>query len=386
MKNADLTVVDLFCGVGGFSEGAVVSPKYAFRVIAGVDRDDTLRTAWKLNRPDSLFLSLNLASQNLNEVWNSTKKLGIEAGSFDVLVASPPCQKLSAAGKRDPSDPTNSLYVSVIRAVERWKPKILLLENVVRFFTASEEGFLQACQRGLRDAGYISQWAVLNAASYGVPQFRRRGFLVAVGRESFRGLALFPSSTHSPQLIGDQDDSLIGAKQLRPTPNVEDAIGDLPSLQAGEGSEPLILEEPPSSDFQRERRSGGRGEVFNHRAWGHSDEMVTRIESIGEGEAPQHHNVHPVKPRVYFRQAYARLHRKEPAHTITTNFHNPGSGRFIHYRDHRTLTVREAARLQTFDDRFRFIGTQSETSIQVGNAVPPLMARVLLEHLAELVI
>lgn len=382
MSKGEYSVVDLFCGAGGFSEGARLARTSDFRILAAVDRADALESSWALNHPSTKFLCVDLSLSSLNSLWNAASTVGICQGNVDLLLASPPCQKLSSAGKREVDDPDNTLFVSVIRAAERWKPRAILLENVVRFFTARQGSFVDACQRGLRDAGYISEWSILNAVDYGVPQRRRRGFLVALDRDYFGGTSLFPAASHYTETENSTGNLPVQQRNLRRTPTVEEAIGDLPSLSAGEGTEPTILASPPRSDFQQERRRKNDKRVFNHTAWGHSEEMVARIRKIEEGEAPQRHDSHPVKPRVYFRQAYARLHRDEPAHTITTNFHNPGSGRFIHYRDHRTLTVREAARLQSFDDRYRFTGAQSEASVQVGNAVPPLLARALVEHLS----
>ena len=109
--------------------------------------------------------------------------------------------------------------------------------------------------------------------------------------------------------------------------------------------------------------------------------MVARMRRIEAGETPQNDGGHPMRQKNYFRLAYSRLAPNEPAGTITTNTHNPGSGRFLHYRDHRTLTVREVARLQGFPDGFRFIGSQGDQRRHVGNAVPPLLSQRVAEAL-----
>ena len=119
--------------------------------------------------------------------------------------------------------------------------------------------------------------------------------------------------------------------------------------------------------------------VTNHEPWQHGRDLVERMRRVKEGCRPP---LEATNGRRYYSQAYARLHRSGLARTITTNFHNPGSGRFLHYRNHRTLTVREAARLQGFHDDFAFIGHPGWQERLVGNAFPPLWAEAIARHVA----
>jgi DNA (cytosine-5)-methyltransferase 1 len=169
---------------------------------------------------------------------------------------------------------------------------------------------------------------------------------------------------------------------------VEDAIGDLPVLNPGE--DVIAYADAPFSDYQAARRKMARI-LANHSAREHDKEFVEKkLKKIPEGGSNQDLDGRSRFDRgreiKYLSQAYGRLHRHGIAQTITANFSNPGSGRFIHYRDHRSITVREAARFQSFDDTFIFCGQRQEQQRQVGNAVPPLLARALAEHFGKLLL
>ena len=375
------TVVDLFAGIGGFSEGLLDSHGENLTVLCGVDTDDSAMRTWRSNRPHTPYIVGDLTPSNLPSIWNGAAKVGVERGSLGILLASPPCQLMSAAGKRVDRDDSNKLFVSALKALKRWHPRGFILENVPQFFTLYDGAYISYCRAYLHEQGYASEWGVLDASQYGVPQRRRRGFLVAIDKNVYRGGCLLPSPSHDPNRIADSS-RLAGISALEPTPSVDDAIGDLPPLESGEGSELMTLSKPARTQYQRDRRNG-QWLVSNHVAWNHSRDMVARIQTVSEGEAPQRSSGHPARPKRYFRQAYARLARDSLAGTITTNFHNPGSGRFTHYRDDRTLTVREAARLQSFDDAYNFVGHMSQASRHVGNAVPPLLARSVMRRLAR---
>ena len=376
-----LTVVDLFAGIGGFSEGLVDAQGSNLTVLCGVDRDEAAMRTWTSNRLDAPYVLGDLSPSHLPPIWNETARAGVESGSVDILLASPPCQLMSAAGKRLGQDESNKLFVSALKAVKRWRPRGFVLENVPQFFHLYDGAYISYCRAYLNEQGYASEWKILDAAEYGVPQRRRRGFLVAIDKGVYQGGHLLPVPTHSASIRGDSL-RLAGFSTVERTPTVEDAIGDLPQLESGGGSQLMKLSGPPRTRYQLDRRNG-RGLVSNHVAWNHSLDMVARIQTVREGEAPQRSNAHPARPKKYFRQAYARLARNSIAGTITTNFHNPGSGRFTHYRDDRTLTVREAARLQSFDDTYTFAGHMSQASRHVGNAVPPVLARAVVCQLAR---
>ncbi len=380
-----ITVVDLFAGIGGFSESLQDLFDEGTVVLCGIDIDEAARATWTANRPRVPYVLASLEPGGLPLVWNETARVGVERGSLDVLVASPPCQLMSSAGRRVAQDETNKLFISVLKAVQRWRPRAIAMENVPQFFGLYGGAYASYARSFLAAHGYRSELAILDAARYGVPQRRRRGFLIAVLKDMHRGGTLFPEPTHELRTSLDALDSP-RTSDLPSTPSVEDAIGDLPPLKSGEGSQLAVLADPPHTLYQRERRNGLL-HTSNHVAWSHTPEMVARMRTVSEGQAPQNAKRHPARPKSYFRQAYARLSRRTVAGTITTNFHNPGSGRFTHYRDDRTLTIREAARIQSFDDSYKFMGHMSQASRHVGNAVPPLLARAvvgaLIRHIRD---
>ncbi len=191
----------------------------------------------------------------------------------------------------------------------------------------------------------------------------------------------FPEGLCEP--IGVGRDAHADATAERRFVSVDDAIGDLPSLEAGDACDGVSYPGASYTDYQRDRRDGAVA-IFNHVARAHSAAFLKKISSIqpGQGNAQL-----PDGERFsdnYFSQAYARLHPKGIGFTITAHLRNPGSGRFTHYRDNRSITVREAARLQSFDDKFIFFGAVRDQERHVGNAVPPLLAGALARHFGTL--
>lgn len=227
---------------------------------------------------------------------------------------------------------------------------------------------------------------MLSANEFGLPQLRKRAFIAALRRGAVRASMCFPRGRF-PQLqtAREVNAAVHGEEEAffsQPFVSVEDAIGDLPSLESGREAIAYTCE--PFTDYQAARRRNAKL-LSNHFARVHDTEFVERkLKKIPEGGSNQdldgRRRFDRGREIRYLSQAYGRLHRHGIAQTITAHFSNPGSGRFLHYRDHRSITVREAARFQGFDDSFVFCGKFQEQQKQVGNAVPPLLARGLAEH------
>ena len=224
-----------------------------------------------------------------------------------------------------------------------------------------------------------------------VSQLRKRAFVVAIRKDLGIGEFEFPRSKFPPLRTAREVNAAVHGEEdaffSLPFVSVEDAIGDLPPLDAGQDA--IAYGRPPFSDYQASRRKGARI-LTNHFTREHDKEFVEKkLKKIPEGGSNQDLDGRSRFDRgreiKYLSQAYGRLHRHGIAQTLTANFANPGSGRFIHYRDHRSLTVREAARFQSFDDSFVFSGNLQEQVRQVGNAVPPLLARAIAEHFGAMV-
>lgn len=366
-SRAPLTVVDLFAGVGGISQGFMRArgldgePLFDVRLL--VDSDKEAARSFKSNFPGISYLSKDIRQITSKELLDhaDTKRV-------DVVIGGPPCQGFSSVGKRVLDDERNELLKDFIVLSLELKPMAILMENVPNVLGSTHAPLVTELTERLAESGYSAKTIVLQATDYGVPQIRRRAFLLAI-RRGFRFLEpFFPAPT-----------------QEKGVPiNVEQAIGDLPPLKSGEGEDALPFPCPPFSDYQRDRRRSAFL-IFNHISRNHAPAFLEKISIIPEGGGNRDLDPEVQFSDNYFSQAYARLSRKEPAYTVTAHFMNPGSGRYIHYRDRRSITPREAARLQGFDDSFVFHGTSAAQARQIGNAVPPLMAKAWAEQIARTV-
>jgi DNA (cytosine-5)-methyltransferase 1 len=382
-----LTHIDLFSGVGGFTLGVESTGSYETRLL--VDSDRSAAETFKRNRPKIPFWPTDLSSVAADELLGLAK---LRPGELDLLTAGPPCQGLSKIGARQLDDPRNQLLRHTCELIDAIKPKLAVIENVPSLFWDGQSSLFDELSDMLHESGYVPIAKVLDAWRYGVPQLRRRLFVLAVREDLTDAVSAdpFPKGDQSLQFSAQELIKSAGLDdpQCPPGLSVEEAIGDLPSIPAGGGLEgalyPSALE---LSDYQRARRAGATL-LFNHRARTHSPAMLKKMAMITEGsrnqELPEDIRLRSDPEREYFSQAYGRLHRHGIAQTITTYFHNPGSGRFTHYRDLRALTVREAARFQSFDDKYILLGKSEQQMRHVGNAVPVLLAGELAKMCAEI--
>ena len=375
------SVVDLFAGVGGFAEGFLRAnyseSKFQFELRLLVDFDPTASFTFKKNYPRIPFWNADLGKIQPAELL---ELLGMRRGELDFLIGGLPYQGFSPSGKRWLDDNRNRLLSRFIELAHALEPKCVMIENVPTALSAFAQIFDEQIHEAFR--GYTVRHAVLNASSFGVPQIRRRAFIVALRADLGVSQFAFPRGAYDVIDIGRDlhTDAKAGCRFV----SVEDAIGDLPGLTAGEGFDGCAYTRDCSTDYQRARRENSIA-LFNHVARTHSREFLEKISAIrpGEGNAQL-----PDGERFsdnYFSQAYARLHPRGIGFTITAHFRNPGSGRFTHYRDNRSITVREAARLQSFNDRFIFYGCDRDQERHVGNAVPPMLSSALASHFGAMV-
>lgn len=383
------TTIDLFAGVGGLTVGLSKAryksiPIFDVRLL--VDNDKDAARTFLMNDNSRKYLVRDITTVTAAELL---KAAGLKKGQLDVLVGGPPCQGFSAAGKRVLDDPKNALVKQFLELAIELQPKLILMENVPQVRNWNEGQFWEEMDELLKSWNYDSDCQVLSAVDFGVPQLRRRAILAAFhGDEELLASLQFPKPKGNPihkakQTIPEEEEAASLAASASGYITVEEAIGDLPELDSGKTESSYSRE--PYTQYQKARR-GHCKYLFNHAARGHSQAFLEKkVKKIEPGKSNQSL---PSRQRFerendkqdYFSQAYGRLHPKQVAQTITTHFMNPGSGRFTHYRDHRSITVREAARLQSFDDSFVFHGDMIDQQRQVGNAVPPLMARGIGEH------
>jgi DNA (cytosine-5)-methyltransferase 1 len=363
-------VIDLFCGCGGLSSGF---EQAGFQVLAGLDKNAIALGTYKKNFPASKALHVDLSEFDPARLVR-TFRLG--RGMLDCLIGGPPCQGFSKnvpAARRFLEDPRNLLMKIFLEFVERLLPKTVLIENVAEMMRAYNGAVKEEIVRRLTDIGYEVQSAVLNAAWFGVPQLRRRAFFVATRTKH---AVTFPSRSHHAP---DREPTLLDI--CVPYVRVKDAISDMVPLSAGEGTDPSEYGSKPSSTYQKLLRNGDKF-VHDHVARRLSPIQLKRIQHLGPGEGIQHLPAH-IRPASGYSGAYARLIADQPARTITRWVFHPGSGRFVHPSEDRVITIREAARLQGFPDSFSFSGSYIQKSHQVGESVPPLLAKRLAEQIRE---
>lgn len=383
---ARFNFIDLFSGVGGLTLGfsdRSNEPRCRFVPRLLVDIDPEAHETTKRNFPRIPFLVADVHMLSGPEI---RERAGL--GPKDVIhvvAGGPPCQGWSWLGKRALDDERNQSIHDFLRVVRELHPLMAIMENVPLLLTAQGGRFIQEVCDQFGAIGYTSIADVVVASDYGVPQLRKRAFVLAYAAEL--GVPpQFPKRTHERVAFASQLRNGDGKVRFDPSKlpyiSVEDAIGDLPVIAAGGGEEVMPYSSPTVTDYQTWARRGSIA-AFNHRSRTHTADFLKKISVISEGSR---NTELPDSQRFsdnYYSQAYARLHRNGIGQTITTSFGNPGSGRFTHYRELRSITVREAARFQSFPDAFVFEGNQATQMRHVGNAVPPLLARALRDQMAR---
>lgn len=323
------TVVDLFSGAGGLELGF---EKAGFDIKFSTDFDDYCEKVHLQNRPNIPFLKIDIRDLS-DEIID--KYVGCEV---DVLVGGPPCQGFSTIGKRISSDPNvrqqkdsrNTLFKEYIRVLKHLRPKCFLMENVKGLITREQGRIFREIKRKFKETGYDFNYVVLNAADYGVPQIRERIFFYG----SRIGIDMTPPSPAFSE-NGSQKWKTVG-----------EAIGDLATV---------------SEDAK-----------INHVPLKHGSTNIARYKLIPEGGRLPENDLPSDLYRKNFGNTFKRLHRDKPALTMV-----PGHNAFpIHPWLDRSLTVREAARIQTFPDDYIFVGPRDKQCMQVGNAVPPMLAEI----------
>lgn len=379
-----LKVMDLFCGTGGFSKG--FENTGVFEVVYGIDLLQLSVETFKLNHTNALAVADDIRQVRRKEVAG---KLSLGRGEVDVIIGGPPCQGFSSIRpfrSSQEDDPRNTLFEEFASYVNYFRPPAFVLENVVGLATHRGGGTLEIIQETFSTIGYETDWRILNAAHFGIPQKRER--LILLGAEPGVPLA-WPAPTRSGDFrtIGHwRSDRMLRPKlpdlftvgdDLPPALTVADAINDLPPVASGKEITCYTL--PPRNDYQRERRSEATS-LSMHASTRHTPKMLEIIRHSGP-------NISSVPAHLItsgFSSCYSRLEANEPAPTITVNFVHPASNKCIHPTQDRALTVREGARLQSFDDTFLFAGkNRSLIAKQIGNAVPPLLGRAIAAALAD---
>lgn len=371
------TAVDLFSGAGGISLGIEAA---GFKVEFANDFHPAAGATYRRNFPATPFSGASIRGITGAKILRQT---GLKAGELDLLIGGPPCQGFSIIGSRVVHDERNDLFQDFFRIARHLRPRAIVIENVPGLATLARGAFLEAILSAFDRAGYNVSFAELLAAQYGVPQMRWRmvfiGFRKDLGVPSGMG---FPKPTHGSSPIGALvPNRTLLASELAGFLTTRDAIEDLPPLEAGGRVE--RYSKRPSLRYQRVMREGAGAVLFNHYAPKLSLVNLERIAALQPGEdwrsLPRH--LLPASMLRAKRKDHTRRYRRMSwdgvPRSIITRFRDPKSGEYSHPTQTRTISIREAARIQSFPDRFVFEGDLSDQYMQVGNAVPPLLAAAI---------
>ncbi len=337
-----------------------------FQILAGLDSDKHALATYQRNFGEQIR---RLEDITIISPVQLADDLKLQPGTLDMLIGGPPCQGFSKNVPRKQrffEDPRNQLVSRFLEFVEYLQPKVVVMENVAEMKNGFDGAYTNEMRERLERAGYAMDVQVLFAPDFGVPQRRRRAFFIAnrLGESNF-----FPAPTH----FLSQSDSLFSSDANFVT--VREAIGDLPSLQHGEGTTPIDYGHSAQSAYQRLMRQNSVV-LHDHVARGLQETQVKRLSALKAGQGAKD-LPKELQPKSHFSGAYGRLEWTATAPTLTRWLFHPGSGRFGHPTDTRVITIREAARLQSFSDDFVFTGSYIQKSHQVGNAVPPLVMQAI---------
>lgn len=338
------SVIDLFSGCGGLSLGFEMAE---FEIKLAIDNWEDALVTYRYNHENISTLNADLLTLEPSKV---SKEFNLH--DIDVIVGGPPCQGFSVAGKRIIDDDRNKLYKSFVRFVEHFKPKAFVMENVPNILSIGDGIVKKSIISDFEALGYHVEYKVLMASDYGVPQNRKRAIFVGLRNFAYE----FPPSTVKVKVT------------------TKEAISDLPDETIDDGK-PYPIQ--PQSDYQRFMRLNSSS-LYNHQATIHATETKRIIAMVPDGgnykdlptELQGTRKVHI---------AWTRLNSQKPSITIDT-----GHRHHFHYQFNRVPTVRESARIQSFPDNFVFIGSKTSQYKQVGNAVPPLMAKAIATQLYHL--
>lgn len=363
-----LEIVDLFAGCGGLSKGFSDA---GFKTTIAFEKDDWAAETFSANH-DAHILTGSIENYNL---------LSIIPNRIDGIVGGPPCQGFSLSGNRDPSDPRNSLFMQFAKSVELSDPKFFVMENVPGLLSsknANNESVKDIVIKVFSDLGYKVALETLDASDYGVPQKRRRIFFIGTRKD-----------------LGINPEIMYPEKNSEPV-SVLDAISDLPPLdRKNRGEEKSQYTLQPATEYQKAMR-GSSIELHNHVCMRHTERLVERFRQIKPGQsvadvAEEHSAVKrgnsKIKSGKVFSQNNFRVFGNLPCPTIPASFQS----NFVHPTQNRNFTAREGARLQSFPDQYVFKGKRTLMSWekhlsqynQIGNAVPPLLAKAIAESIRE---
>lgn len=344
-------VIDLFAGVGGLSLGF---ERQGFDVVLANEYDADIAAAYSRNHKKTKMIVGDITKLDLKETFGSYK------GKMEIVIGGPPCQGFSQKGQRKSiNDERNFLFKYFVKVVDMVEPHYFVMENVPNLLTSENGFFKNEIIELFRSMKYDLQMGVLNASDFGVPQNRYRAVIIGKRNGTAPNLPV----------------------PLNAKVTIWDAISDLAFLSSGEGCEEQEYRMEPQTEYQKKLR-GTETVLHNHVATNHSALALERLAMIppnaGKEVLPEEHLTKSI-----YSGTWTRMRKDEISVTITTRFDTPSSGKFTHPYLNRAITVREAARIQSFPDSFVFTGRKGTQMKEVGNAVPPLLAEAIAKVIKE---
>lgn len=345
-------ILDLFSGAGGFSYGIEKNPH--FKTLLALDSNENALKTFKYNLPDSEVVVGDITDSAIKKsIVEKAKKYNI-----NMIIGGPPCQGFSLKGKKlGLEDARNYLFKEYLTIVEKIQPEVFIIENVKALLSTSAGWFKNQILDKIQQLGYFVDYGVLTASDFGVPQVRQRAVFICC---KIKQISL-------PKPI---------AKKVI---TVREAISDLAYLNSGEGYVEQEYTTQPESTYQRIMRQNSK-KLYNHKASNHAMIAVEKLKMIPP-ECGKEHLPKKLLGNQKFSGTWGRLKWDFPSPTIDTRFDACSNGTNNHPFLNRSITPREAARLQSFDDKFVFIGSKVQVRQQIGNAVPPLMAKAIADKI-----
>ena len=345
-------ILDLFSGAGGFSYGMEKNPH--FKTLLALDFNKNALATFKHNMPQTEILFGDITDSSIkSEIISKSKKYNI-----NMIVGGPPCQGFSLKGKKlGLEDSRNYLFREYLNIVEEIEPEVFIIENVKALLSTSAGWFKNQILEKIKKLGYFVDYGVLTASDFGVPQVRQRAIFICC----------------KTKLIALPDP--ITKKVI----TVREAISDLAYLNSGEGSVEQVYTTQAESDYQSFMRKDSM-KLYNHQASNHAKIAIQKLEMIPP-ECGKEHLPKELLGNQKFSGTWGRLKWDLPSPTIDTRFDACSNGTNNHPFLNRAITPREAARLQSFDDKFIFLGSKVAIRQQIGNAVPPLMAKAIADKI-----
>lgn len=348
----EFKILDLFCGAGGMSYGMHKNNHFVTKV--ALDINEKLAQTFKKNINEAELVIGDIQNKDIKE---KIIKLSIKH-NINMIIGGPPCQGFSLKGKKlGLDDPRNFLFVEYLHLVEELNPEVFVIENVKSLMSTSNGWFKNQIIEKIEKLGYKVSVSSLKASDYGVPQNRERVIFLCSKNKKID----LPKPT------------------IKKPITVREAIEDLAYLDSSEGSFEQEYITEAKSEYQKSMRAYSN-KLYNHKASNHSEIAIHKL-SLIPPEKGKEYLPEELLGKQKFNSTWGRLTWDKPSPTIDTRFDAASNGTNNHPFLNRSITPREAARIQSFDDCYIFYGKKVDIRTQIGNAVPPLMAKAIADQI-----